>query len=130
MKFTIIGKDTMRVVEANAVFPFVGGTYAFREILANQFQFPEKELLEGAEGGLPLVFTIDKLGKYTNVGCPADSLSPMCSEFKRMISSIPAWQPAMQRGEPMPQIFVVDIYYGRNEYWDKKAAELRKRNPR
>lgn len=130
-ELTIVGKDTLRVVEANAGFPFEGGTRAFREIFANQFQFPEKELLEGVKGGLPLVFTIDKFGKYTNVGCPADSLNAMCSEFKRMISQLPPWTPAVQRGEPMPQVFVIDIYYDRNEYWDKRAAELRKtKNPK
>ncbi len=130
MKESIVGKDTFRVVEANSYFPFEGGMRAFREVFANQFQFPEKELLEGAEGGLPLVFTIDRYGNYTRVGCPADSLSAMCTEFKRMLSKMPPWKPALQRGETMPQLYILDVYYGTNEYWEKKAKELRKnKNP-
>lgn len=118
--------DSMIVVESNAEFPYEGGVKTFSTLFGNEFQFPEKELLEKAEGRLLFGFTIDKKGDYKDFGCVTDTTNNFCPEFKRIISKMPKWIPGQQRGEPMEQTFVMIVHYGLNDYWKKKIKDIRK----
>jgi len=119
--------DSLVVVESNADFPYEGGIETLAELFGNEFQFPEKELLEKTEGSILFGFTIDKNGDYRDAGCVIDTASNFCPEFERIISKMPKWTPAQQRGEPMEQSFVVMIYYGINDHWKKKIKEIKGR---
>jgi hypothetical protein len=118
--------DSMIVVELLADFPYEGGVKTFATLFGNEFQFPEKELLEKAEGRLLFGFTVDKNGDYKDVGCFTDTASNFCPEFERVISKMPKWIPGEQRGEPAEQTFAMIVYYGLNDHWKKKIKEIKK----
>jgi hypothetical protein len=127
-KITAMQADSLKVVEASADFPYVGGLTTFAELFGNKFQYPDKLLLERQEGKVFFGFTIGKKGEYKDAGCVADSLNAICNEFKRTLGELPVWIPAEQRGEAVEQAFVIPISYGLNTYWEKKLKELKKRN--
>lgn len=118
--------DSIIIVESFADFPYEGGFKTFAILFGNEFQFPEKELLEKTEGSLFFGFTIDKNGDYKNIGCLTDTTSNFCPEFERIISKMPKWTPAQQRGEPMEQNFGMIVSYGLNDHWKKKIKELKR----
>ncbi|MBI3220767.1 MAG: carboxypeptidase-like regulatory domain-containing protein [Bacteroidetes bacterium] len=118
--------DSFKVVESLADFPYEGELDTFYALFGNEFQFPEKELLNKTEGVKFFIFTISKNGDYENAKCLLDTADAFCPEFKRIISKMPKWIPAEQRGEPMEQSFFVRISYGMNDYWKKKIKEIEK----
>lgn len=119
------GQDTLIVAEALADYP--GGLQGFRDYFGNNFNYPESELVKDKNGLLRLEFTIDKSGDYKSVRCLPDSTGEICNEFKRILTVIPKWTPAEQRGEKVDQEMAFSIWYGPNDYWRKRIKEIKRR---
>lgn len=124
-KSLIQGQDTLIVVEALADYP--GGLQGFKDYFGNNFNYPESELIKNDYGLIRLEFTIDKSGDYKSIRCLPDSIGEICNEFKRILTVIPKWTPAEQRGEKVDQEMAFPIWYGPNDYWKKKIKEIKKR---
>ncbi len=122
-KPVILGSDTLVVVEALADFP--GGLEGFKDYFGSNFDYPESELMKNQDGEIRLEFTIDKSGAYKDINCP-DSEGEMCNEFRRILSVIPVWTPAEQRGEKLDQKMIFLISYGPNNFWRRKMKALKK----
>ena len=118
-------KETYVVVEALA--DYQGGLQRFKDFFGNNFNFPESELLNNSSGVMTLHFIIDKSSEYKSIRCFPDSVGALCNEFKRILTVIPKWIPAEQRGEKMDQEMKLTIFYGSNDYWKKKVKEIKKR---
>jgi CarboxypepD_reg-like domain/Gram-negative bacterial TonB protein C-terminal len=116
--------ETWTVVEALADYP--GGLQGFKDYFGNNFKYPESELLKNTNGVTRLEFTIDKTGDYKDIRCLPDSVSEICDEFKRILTVIPKWIPAEQRGEKIDQEMAFPIWYGPNDYWKKRLKEVKK----
>jgi hypothetical protein len=119
------GEESWVVVEALADYP--GGLQGFKDYFGNNFQYPESELIKNDYGLIRLEFTIDKSGDYKSIRCLPDSTGEICNEFKRILTVIPKWTPAEQRGEKVDQEMAFPIWYGPNDYWKKKIKEIKKR---
>jgi hypothetical protein len=119
------GEELWAVVEALADYP--GGLQGFKDYFGNNFNYPESELMKNDYGLIRLEFTIDKSGDYKSVRCLPDSVGNICNEFKRVLTVIPKWTPAEQRGEKVDQEMAFPIWYGPNDYWKKKIKEIKKR---
>ena len=119
------GQETWVVVEALANYP--GGLQGFKDYFGNNFNYPESELIKNDNGLIRLEFTIDKSGDYKSIRCLPDSVGDICNEFKRILTVIPKWTPAEQRGEKVDQEMAFPIWYGPNDYWKKKIKEIKKR---
>jgi len=124
-KNLIQGQDTLKVVEALADYP--GGLQGFKDYFGNNFNYPESELIKNDYGLIRLEFTIDKSGDYKSIRCLPDSTGVVCDEFKRILTVIPKWTPAEQRGEKVDQEMAFPIWYGPNDYWKKKLKEIKKK---
>jgi CarboxypepD_reg-like domain len=124
VKKTNHGDESWMVVEALADYP--GGLQGFMDYFGNNFKYPESELLKNANGVTRLEFTIDKTGDYKKIRCLPDSVGEICDEFKRILTVIPKWIPAEQRGEKIDQEMAFPIWYGPNDYWKKKLKEIKK----
>lgn len=124
-KAPIQGQDTLIVVEALADYP--GGLQGFKDYFGNNFNYPESELMKEKYGLLRLEFTIDKSGDYKSIRCLPDSTGEICNEFKRILTVIPKWTPAEQRGEKVDQEMAFPVWYGPNDYWKKRIKEIKKR---
>ncbi|MBL7859251.1 MAG: hypothetical protein JNM57_16280 [Cyclobacteriaceae bacterium] len=98
------GQDSLIVVEALANYP--GGLQGFMDYFGNNFNYPESELIKNDNGLIRLEFTIDKSGDYKSIRCLPDSVGEICEEFKRILTVIPKWTPAEQRGEKVDQEMV------------------------
>ena len=122
-----LGPDSLVVVESLADLPYEGGVETFAMLFGNEFQFPEKELLEKTEGSILFGFTIDKNGDYKDVGCVIDTISNSCPELRGSFQKCQNGCPDNKRGEPMEQTFAVMIYYGMNDHWKKKIKEIKGR---
>lgn len=118
------GDESWTVVEALADYP--GGLQGFMDYFGNNFKYPETELLKNSYGVTRLEFTIDKNGDYKSIRCLPDSVGEICDEFKRILTVIPKWTPAEQRGEKIDQEMAFPIWYGPNDYWKKKIKEIKK----
>lgn len=123
-KYLNEGEETWMVVEALADYP--GGLQGFKDYFGNNFQYPESELIKNDYGLIRLEFTIDKSGDYKSIRCLPDSTGDICNEFKRILTVIPKWTPAEQRGEKVDQEMAFSIWYGPNDYWKKKLKEIKK----
>ena len=117
------GRDSLVVVEALADYP--GGFQGFADYFGNSFNYPESELIKNDYGLLRLEFTIDKSGDYKSIRCFPDSTGKICNEFKRILTVIPKWTPAEQRGQKIDQAMAFPIWYGPNAYWKKKIKEIK-----
>ncbi|MCC6834344.1 MAG: carboxypeptidase-like regulatory domain-containing protein [Cytophagales bacterium] len=118
------GQETWVVVEALPDYP--GGLQGFKDYFGNNFNYPESELMKNTYGVTRLEFTIDKSGDYKSVRCLPDSTGDICNEFKRILTVIPKWTPAEQRGEKIDHEMAFPIWYGPNDYWKKKIKEIKK----
>jgi hypothetical protein len=113
--------DSLHVVESLADFD--GGIKTFLDFLGNNFVYPLDELKKNTGGLIRLEFTIDKYGDYKSLRCLPDSVGEICGELKRILTVIPKWRPAEQRGEPIDQEMAIIVFYGLNDYWKKKLKK-------
>ena len=118
------GGESWVVVEALADYP--GGLQGFKDYFGNNFNYPESELMKNDYGLIRLEFTIDKSGDYKSIRCLPDSVGEICNEFKRILTVIPKWTPAEQRGEKIDQEMAFPIWYGPNDYWKKRIKEIKR----
>lgn len=85
-------------VAVKASFP--GGEPAFREYVANEFQYPVRCQDEGINGSVVLRFVVDQSGRISKVSAIEETKS--CPEFTeeaiRVLKRSPRWIPGQNKG--------------------------------
>ena len=120
------------VVDKMPEFP--GGQQALMTYIATHIKYPAIALEMGVQGNVLVQFVIDKTGKVTRArvykGVPApvapdnatesdkqriqkegEGAYQINTEALRVIESMPAWKPGMQKGEPVNVRFTVPIRF-------------------
>jgi len=81
---------------------FRGGMQAFSNYIAAQINYPSKAKKNNVSGRVWVNFTIDKVGNVRNVYLDRGIDPDLDNEAIRIISGMPKWKPARQRGEAVP----------------------------
>lgn len=124
LRSTNTGRDyrPAREVEQNA--SYYGGMEYLNNYLATNYKYPEG-LSSPVRGSTYVSFVVDSIGAIADVKIHNDSLNAsMQNQIVQLFTSMPAWQPAYQRGQPVAQSIVIPIVYGPVKQSDEMATYL------
>ncbi len=111
------GIELITVVEEQPEFP--GGFETLIKYLADNVRYPDEALKDAIEGKVIVRFDINKDGSISNI-IIVRSLQPLLdAEAVRVISSMPHWKPATQRGKPIRVVFTLPVNFSLS-YLDRK----------
>jgi len=96
-------------IEDSPVFP--GGTDSLRAYISNSMVYPEQARKEGVEGRVLVQFIIEKDGSVSSPEILKEVHPSLDAEALRIVSGMPKWSPARQRGEPVRAKFTVPILF-------------------
>ncbi len=97
------------IVETMPEYP--GGELALRMFIANNIEYPEPAQKEGIQGRVYVTFVVDKEGNVANAKI-ARGVDPLLDlEALRVVNSLPAWNPGVQRGVPVNVSYTVPINF-------------------
>lgn len=99
------GESYFVVVEEQASFP--GGVSALRDYINENKQ-------AGAEGQVLVHLTVEKDGTLTNVGISKTADAKLATEALRLVTKMPKWNPARQRGLAVRADYLLPIEFGSN----------------
>lgn len=106
---TVVFERVFERVEVAPKFP--GGRNAMESFLHKNLKYPAKAFEQKTEGSVFLSFVVDKTGKVVNVNV-FDGVSPeLDAEAIRVVKSMPAWTPGMQRGQKVNVMFKMPIVF-------------------
>jgi len=84
------------------VYPeFPGGVQARMEYLSQKIIYPEIARKNNIEGKVFVLFVVEKDGRLTNIKLLHDIGGGCGEEALRVIKSMPAWEPGLQRNQPV-----------------------------
>lgn len=111
------GIELITAVEEQPEFP--GGFEALIKYLADNVRYPDEALKDAIEGKVIVRFDINKDGSISNI-IVVRSLQPLLdAEAVRVISAMPKWNAATQRGKPIRVGFTLPVNFSLN-YLDRK----------
>ena len=95
------------IVEELAHFP--GGMEGLRDYLTENIQYPAN----AAEGTSKILvgFTIDTDGSVADVKMEQGTSEAMDKEACRLVSEMPGWEPAKQRGKPVRSDYILPVVF-------------------
>lgn len=94
---------------------YAGGESALRDYLHDNIKYPEQARNDGKEGTVFVDFVVDKNGKVVDV-VGSDSVNTdldpaFVEESVRVVSTMPAWVPAKQKGKPVATAYSIPIKF-------------------
>ena len=114
-----IAPDIFEVVEQMPEFPN-GGMAGLMQYLSQNIRYPEAAKKAGKQGRVTVQFVVEKDGSISNVSTLRGVEPDLDKEAIRVISEMPKWKPAMQRGETVRVRYTVPVMFR----LDNKAEEV------
>ena len=111
--------DIFEVVEQMPEFPN-GGMAGLMQYLSQNIRYPEAAKKAGKQGRVTVQFVVEKDGSISNVSTLRGVEPDLDKEAVRVISEMPKWKPAMQRGETVRVRYTVPVMFR----LDNKAEEV------
>ncbi len=111
--------DIFEVVEKMPEFPN-GGMAGLMQYLSQNIRYPEAAKKAGKQGRVTVQFVVEKDGSISNVSTLRGVEPDLDKEAIRVISEMPKWKPAMQRGETVRVRYTVPVMFR----LDNKAEEV------
>ena len=111
VRFKIGNKKPAVISSADAdLMPqFPGGEEALALFLADNLVYPAKAYSQQIKGKVVVSFNVDETGKLSDLK-PEESSSPFFTEEAlRVVSTMPAWKPAIKEGQPVTVRHAVSI---------------------
>ncbi len=97
------------IVENMPVFP--GGDEALRKYIAQSVKYPAIAQENGIQGRVFVAFVVNTRGEVTDVKIARGVDPNLDKEAIRVVSSMPKWQPGMQRGKAVKVSYTVPINF-------------------
>ena len=94
-------------IEDSPVFP--GGTDSLRAYISNNMVYPEQARKEGIQGRVLVQFIVEKDGSVSSPSILKEVHPYLDAEALRIVSGMPKWSPARQRGKPVRVKFTVPV---------------------
>lgn len=98
-----------RVVEQDASFP--GGPKEMYKYLGENIKYPQQAKETGTQGKVYLEFVVEVDGRITDIKILRDIGSGCGEEAMRVVSKMPKWKPAQQRGKAVRQYFNLPVNF-------------------
>ena len=96
-------------VEKEAQFP--GGNDAMMKFISKNITYPRTAIEKGIEGTVVVEFIIEKDGKISSVQADKKVSPELDAEAVRIVSKMPKWKPAAQRGKNVRCRFRLPIQF-------------------
>lgn len=96
-------------VEKEASYP--GGEEALINFLSKSLKYPQLAKEIGTKGKVVVGFIVEKDGSITDIKLIRDIGAGCGQEAKRVVSLMPKWSPAQQKGKPVRQQFFLPITF-------------------
>jgi periplasmic protein TonB len=108
-------KGKVIYIKADEMPTYTGGEAEMTKYLQDNVQYPQAAKDNGDEGTVYVDFVIDKTGKVTDV-VATDSVNSdvnplLIDESKRLVSSMPNWTPAKQKGKAVDVAYSIPITF-------------------
>lgn len=87
------------VVEDSPTFP--GGEGEMMRYISNNIEYPQMEKENGIEGKVVVNFVVNEDGSISNIKILKGITKGLNEEAKRVIKTMPKWEPGEQRGKPV-----------------------------
>ncbi|PSR05259.1 MAG: energy transducer TonB, partial [Bacteroidetes bacterium SW_10_40_5] len=87
------------VVEDSPTFP--GGEAEMMRYISNNIEYPTMEKENGIEGKVVVNFVVNENGSITNIKILKGVTKGLNEEAKRVVKTMPNWEPGEQRGKPV-----------------------------
>ncbi len=108
------------VVELMPQYP--GGTDSLINYLVNNITYPQQAKDAGIEGRVLVSFVVEKDGAINDVEVKRGFEGSCDAEAKRVVETMPNWNPGQQRGEPVRVSFVLPISFKLGEEKDNSEV--------
>lgn len=95
--------------DESPVFP--GGIDSLPAYISNSMVYPEQARKEGIQGRVLVQFIIEKDGSVSSAVIVKAVHPSLDAEALRIVSGMPKWSPARQRGEPVRVKFTVPVNF-------------------
>lgn len=100
------------IMEINYKMPnFPGGDEAFYSYISKNIKYPKKAKDNNIAGKVYSQFTVNEDGSITDVKILRGIGSGCDEEAKRVIESMPNWEPKMVKGKPVKETMVVPVKF-------------------
>ena len=103
------GKDIFVVVEELPQFP--GGKEAMNSWIYSNMKYPGEAVKNKITGKVYVTFMVTSTGKVKNVEVQKSVNTLLDAEAKRLISSMPDWNPGTQAGKPVDVRYKVPVEF-------------------
>jgi protein TonB len=87
------------VVEDSPTFP--GGEAEMMRYISNNIEYPTMEKENGIEGKVVVNFVVNENGSISNIKILKGVTKGLNEEAKRVVKTMPNWEPGEQRGKPV-----------------------------
>ena len=105
-------EDTSQVYEAVEQMPsFPGGQGALNLFLANNVKYPAVAAENGIQGRVIVGFIVERDGSLSNVKVERSVDPALDREARRVVKSMPKWQPGKAKGSTVRVKFTVPIVF-------------------
>ena len=104
---------------------FPGGEAALVKFIASNIIYPEQEKVNAVEGTVQVSFIVNKEGKVTKpkIFKSNDESKGLFSEAIRVVSLLPDWKPALQKGNAVEFELVIPIRFSLGVKDEKKKRD-------
>ncbi|MCF6241975.1 MAG: M56 family metallopeptidase [Bacteroidales bacterium] len=90
---------------------FPGGELGLRKYIAMNVKYPHEARKHGLQGKVYVRFVVTKTGNVDNVTIARGVDSILNEEALRVVSTLPKWEPAMQKGVPVSVYYTIPINF-------------------
>jgi TonB family protein len=101
--------DVYTVVEKMPEFP--GGQDAMISFIGNNLKYPEVAKKDGIQGKVHVSFIIDEKGTVRDAKIEKSASPTLDKEALRVINSMPAWKPGIEKGKVVKVAFTLPINF-------------------
>lgn len=108
-------RDSLLVTSVDQMPEFPGGIDALNNFLHDNLHYPEEAKEKGVEGRVIVQFWIENDSTITHVVVVSKPNPLLDAEAVRLISSMPKWKPATQKGKPVRCRYVVPVHFKLDE---------------
>jgi periplasmic protein TonB len=108
--YTKMGNDTSHY-QYEIMPEYPGGEDALIRFISSKLKYPKKARKAGIQGKVLVKFSIDKMGKVTDVGIAKSVDTQLDKEGIRIVKSLARWSPGRIDGESVKVSYVLPINF-------------------
>jgi TonB family protein len=101
--------DVFVIVEKMPEYP--GGTQEMYKFISENIRYPQMEKEDGIQGQVVVSFIVEKNGELSSAKILRGVSPALDNEAIKVVNLMPAWNPGLQRGEPVRVMFNLPIRF-------------------